>query len=52
MKKYMAPELEIAKFSAEDIITVSGVIERIAVSSNPDYQVSNGANTVYTYGNF
>lgn len=31
MKKFVKPELEIVKFTAEDIMTVSGEIEGIGV---------------------
>lgn len=34
MKKYIAPELEISKFKAVDIVTVSGEVEAPILSDN------------------
>lgn len=53
MKKYIAPEVEISKFTAEDIMTGSSpVVEPTAAikydSADPSYDFGSGA----TYGEF
>ena len=46
MKKYSAPEMEIAKFAAEDIITASATEPTVAIkydSADPSYDFGSGA---------
>ncbi len=44
MKKYIAPEMEIAKFAMEDIITVSGGTQPPVTS-----EITEAANASYTF---
>lgn len=55
MKNYKAPELEIVKFSHEDIITASSlpalVVDSSAASGEYNYEAADGAETKYgTFG--
>lgn len=40
MKKYKAPELEIVKFSHEDIITVSAILDALVVGKEGNSEYS------------
>ena len=50
MKKYIAPEMEIAKFAAEDIITTSATEPAIKYDEN--YANYNSFSEGATYGTF
>ena len=42
MKKYIAPELEISKFEAVDIVTASGEVEAVTLSDDGTNTIAGG----------
>jgi len=48
MKRYLAPELEICAFRAEDIVTASGFIEGLINNIMPSPAEFNGKLTKFT----
>lgn len=50
MKKYIAPKMEISKFAAQDIVTVSGndpVVSKITPATNESYTFNVSAAAEY-----
>lgn len=52
MKKYIAPEMEIAKFAAEDIMTGSSPVVTPAIKYDANYANYEGFSDHATYGTF